>query len=63
VSRTHPAANLAFTSEPPPDTAPTVPSEIDVVWLADIHPERVWRLRPPDGWQDLDLDLDSETQT
>jgi hypothetical protein len=53
---TQPGAELATATGPPPESAPAVPSEIDVVWLATppVNDARlVWRVRPPDGWEVL----------
>lgn len=53
---TQPDAELAVATLAPPSTAPAVPSEIDVVWLATpplSYPERLWRVRPPGPWEVL----------
>jgi hypothetical protein len=50
----HPGAELAFsTLQPPPP--PPIPTDVDVVWLARLaYPIRLWRLRPPGGWEIVD---------
>jgi hypothetical protein len=50
-------AHLAMTTLPPPDSVPAIPDGIDVVWLAVVAPGQpvswLWRLRPPDGWENI----------
>jgi hypothetical protein len=49
-------AELGMATMPPPDTSPSLPVGIDVVWAAtdgmtnDLF-ERLWRLKPPGGWE------------
>lgn len=52
---TQPAAALAAAKLAPP-SAPDIPSEIDVIWLATpplAAPEKLWRARKPAGWEVL----------
>jgi hypothetical protein len=50
---------LAMFTQPPPSHAPELPEGIDVVWAATRGKrpgelcERLWRLRPPGGWENL----------
>lgn len=58
LTGTYPDAELAFSTLPPPSTAPSIPTSIDVVWLATPSnggPNRMWTLRPPAGWENVDL--------
>jgi hypothetical protein len=51
-------AELALSTLPPPSVPPQLPAGIDVLWLASrarVPHGRLWRLRPPDGWEDLTL--------
>jgi hypothetical protein len=53
LDNTYPDAELAVATLPPPSSAPTLPAQVDAVWLATPpfgDPERVWLLRPSDGW-------------
>jgi hypothetical protein len=52
-------AELAMAALPPPESTPTLPKGIDVVWVA-TGPERagalcgrLWRLEPPGGWEQI----------
>lgn len=54
LTDTYPDAEWAFSTLPPPP-APSIPSDLDVVWLARYaSPIHLWRLRPPDGWEPVD---------
>ena len=45
----------AFSSSPP-SAVPTIPPNIDAVWLARYAwPVKLWRLRPPHAWEPLDV--------
>jgi hypothetical protein len=47
----YPNAELAFSTLPPPEPPP-IPASVDVVWLARLAwPIRLWRVRPPGGWE------------
>jgi hypothetical protein len=53
---TQPDAELAIETRPPPSSPPKVGPEIDVVWIATPpldRPRRLWRVRPPAGWEEL----------
>jgi hypothetical protein len=43
-------AELAMHTGPPPQTPPPLPAGVDVLW---VHNEsgRLWRVRPPAGWE------------
>ena len=51
-------AELAIATQPPPAAAPTLPTEIDVVWVATGMPgepfARLLRLQPPGGWETIE---------
>jgi hypothetical protein len=55
-------AELAVATLPPPSAPPAIPPEVHVVWLSthgargfgDVQLERLWRVRPPNGWEQLD---------
>lgn len=52
---THPDAEAAFSSSPP-SAVPTIPPNIDAVWLARYAwPVKLWRLRPPHAWEPLEV--------
>ena len=54
LTDSYPDAELAFATLPPP-APPSIPADIDVVWLAGfVGPIRLWRLRPPGGWEIVD---------
>jgi hypothetical protein len=54
LTDSYPDAELAFSTMTPP-APPPIPSIIDVVWLARFAwPIRLWRLRPPGGWELVD---------
>lgn len=66
LNPSHPDAELAVHTGPPPATPPAIPAGIDVVWLAtqggaegfgEAHVERLWRVRPPRDWEVLDPSL------
>ncbi len=52
-------AELAMATLPPPESTPTLPEGIDVVWVATgpEHPDalcgRLWRLEPPGRWEQI----------
>lgn len=58
LSATHSDAELAVFSGRPPTAAPSLPAGIDALWLAtrlrDGYAERLWRMRPPGGWEVLE---------
>ena len=49
------ATELEMFAQSPPDSAPSLPDGVDVVWAATRGNcalfERLWRLCPPDGWE------------
>jgi hypothetical protein len=54
-------AELAIATLPPPVAAPTLPTEIDVVWVAtagvaDQPYGKLLRLQPPGEWEDIPTD-------
>lgn len=61
LTDTYPDAELAFATLPPP-AAPSIPPDLDVVWLARYAlPIHVWRLGPPDGWEPVDIADETNT--
>jgi hypothetical protein len=52
-------AELAMATLPPPERTPTLPDEIDVVWVATAPTSTearfglLWRVEPSGGWEDL----------
>ena len=49
---------LALATLPMPDSQPTLPEGIDVVWVATRSPSdapagRLWRVRPPGRWEEI----------
>jgi len=58
IDSSYPDAELGMATMPPPDTSPSLPAGIDVVWAAtggmtnDLF-GRLWRLKPPGGWESI----------
>jgi hypothetical protein len=56
LTDTYPDAEWAFSTLAPP-SAPSIPPDLDVVWLARYAlPIRLWRLRPPNAWEPVDIE-------
>jgi hypothetical protein len=57
MDSTYPSAELAFATLPPPP-APSIPKDIDVVWLVEPtgwpNQVRIWRLRQLGEWEVVD---------
>jgi hypothetical protein len=53
-------AELAMATLPPPPIAPELHEAVDVVWVATLPSTpgalygKLWRLRPPGGWEQID---------
>lgn len=46
------APDIAMHTQPPPETVPNLPRGVEVVWAAN-RTGRLWRVRPPDPWEEL----------
>jgi hypothetical protein len=54
LTDSYPDAEMAFSMLAPP-MPPAIPAVLDVIWLATwAWPIRLWRLRPPGGWEVID---------
>jgi len=54
IDGSEPSAEICISKVGPPIRAPDIPSGIDVVWITNPGIEKVWRLKPPGGWEVLD---------
>lgn len=60
IDHSAPMLSAALGSPWPPESAPTVPDHVDVVWVADgpwsdvdRATRHLWRVRPPEAWEVL----------
>jgi hypothetical protein len=62
VDPSSPEAQLAMSTGPPPTSMPVLPAGLDVAWAAtrgsiaigEVGITRLWRVRPPDAWEDIE---------
>jgi hypothetical protein len=60
IPLSQPSAELAMATLRPPATAPSLPKDLDVVWVANWKVLRIWRVRAGSGWEVLDAPDDEQ---